>query len=95
MSLMQAAGVPAGVVQSSEDLHSDPQLAHRQHTWMLDHPEIGIHAHDAPPFRLSGTPAEPGRSAPLLGEHTEYVCHQLLGMSDDEFVELLTAGVLE
>lgn len=31
----------------------------------------------------------------IQGEHTEYVCTKILGMSDEEFVELLKAGVLE
>ncbi len=95
MALMQKAGVPAGVVQSSEDLRNDPQLMHREHLWILNHPEVGVHATTAPPFRFSKTPAKPGRPAPLLGEHNEYVCHKLLGMSDEEFVELLDAKVLE
>ncbi|MDO8473870.1 MAG: CoA transferase [Dehalococcoidia bacterium] len=95
MTLMQASGVPAGVAQSTEDLHNDVHLKHRHYLRMLDHPEIGIHAHDAPPFQLSQTPANLDRPAPLLGEHNEYVCHELLGMPDEEFVELLAAGVLE
>jgi hypothetical protein len=30
-----------------------------------------------------------------LGEHTEYVCTQILGMSDREFLELYQTGVFE
>jgi crotonobetainyl-CoA:carnitine CoA-transferase CaiB-like acyl-CoA transferase len=33
--------------------------------------------------------------APCLGEHTEYVCTRILGMSDEEFVDLFTEGVFE
>ncbi len=94
MRLMQAEGVPAGVVQTAEDLQNDPQLEHRGHQWTLDHPEIGIHTSDAPPFLLSRTPARPERPAPCLGEHNELICRRLLGMSDDEFAGLLTARVL-
>lgn len=95
MMLMQAAGVAAGVVQSPEDLHNDVHLKSRRYLRMLDHPEIGVHAHDSPPFQLSQTPANLDRSAPLLGEHNEYVCHDLLGIPDEEFVDLLATGVLE
>jgi len=33
--------------------------------------------------------------APCLGEHTEYVCTEILGMSNDEFLELYNTGVFE
>jgi crotonobetainyl-CoA:carnitine CoA-transferase CaiB-like acyl-CoA transferase len=93
--LLQAVGVPAGVVQTSEDLHADPQLAHRRHYTVLDHPETGPATYDGPAYRLSRTPAQLTMPAPCLGEHNQYVCSQLLGMSDEEFVELLAEGVFE
>ena len=92
---LQASGVSAGVVQSGKDLIEDPQLKHRHHFWYLNHPEMGICAYDGPPFKLSETPAELRMPAPCLGEHTEHVCTQILGMSDEEFVELLAEGVFE
>jgi benzylsuccinate CoA-transferase BbsF subunit len=73
----------------------DPQLGHRHHFWYLNHPEMGPCAYDGPPFKLSETPAELRMPAPCLGEHTEYVCTKILGMSDEEFVELLADGVFE
>jgi len=95
MNKIQAAGVAAGVVQSGKDLIEDPQLKHRHHFWYLNHPEMGLCAYDGPPFKLSETPAELRMPAPCLGEHTEYVCTQILGMSDQEFIGLLTEGVFE
>ena len=92
---LQASGVSAGVVQSGKDLIEDLQLKHRHHFWYLNHPEMGICAYDGPPFKLLETPAELRMPAPCLGEHTEYVCTQILGMSDEEFVELLAEGVFE
>jgi benzylsuccinate CoA-transferase BbsF subunit len=95
MGRMQAAGIAAGVVQSGKDLVEDPQLKHRHHFWYLNHPEMGPCAYDGPPFKLSETPAELRMPAPCLGEHTEYVCTQILGMPDEEFIELLAEGVFE
>jgi len=94
MLQMQEAGVSASVVANSEDLHHDPQLKHRGHFWVLDHPEIGPHSYDSPSFRLSKTPIQLRMPTPCLGEHTEYVCTKILGMSDEEFVELLQTGVV-
>jgi crotonobetainyl-CoA:carnitine CoA-transferase CaiB-like acyl-CoA transferase len=46
------------------------------------------------PAKLSKTPYEIKR-APMLGEHNEYVFTQILGMSDEEFVQLMSDGVFE
>ncbi|MXX81129.1 MAG: CoA transferase [Chloroflexi bacterium] len=95
MERLQNAGVPAGVVQTPEDLRNDPQLAHRGHFWMLDHPTMGHRAYDAPSFRLSETPAELTKAAPLLGEDNEYVYKDIVGMSDEEYVEHLVSGAFD
>lgn len=95
MTRLQAAGVPAGVVQTSEDLRNDPQISHRGHFHMLQHPSMGERAYDGPSFRLSETPGRLAKSAPLLGEDNEYVWKQIAGMSDEEYVEHLVSGVFE
>lgn len=95
-SLLQAAGVPAGVVQNGQDLLDyDSQLQHRRHFRILDHPETGQHVTEVAPYRLSRSPGEPKWAAPCLGEHNNYVCTQILGMSDAEFIELVAEGILE
>jgi benzylsuccinate CoA-transferase BbsF subunit len=95
MDLMQKAGVAAGVVKTAERLHSDPQFKHRNHFWTFDHPVIGPHTVDALPIRLSKTPAKPTIGAPCQGEHNEFVCSKILGISDDEFVALIQSGAFD
>ncbi len=95
MTVMQAAGIAAGVVSNAEDVYQDPQLREREALWLLNHQEMGAVTHLGQPFNLSKTPAEPGMPAPCLGEHTEYICKELLNMSGEEFDELLVAGVFE
>ena len=92
---LQSFGVPAGVVQSPEDMHADPQLNHRGHYWTLNHPVMGMRTYDGPSFRLSKTPGALSKAAPCLGEDNEYVYKKIVGMSDDEFVELLSDGAFE
>jgi len=95
MSLLQAAGVAAGVVETSQDqLEDDLQLKHRHSFWELDHPEIGKHRIGGSSFVLSKAPGEV-RRAPLLGEHNERALKEILGMSDEEIAELVIAGVIE
>jgi benzylsuccinate CoA-transferase BbsF subunit len=84
------------VVQTAKDLiEEDAQLAHRKHWIALEHKEMGETLYNAPPIRLSRTPANLSRPAPLLGEHTEEVCLDVLGMMRPQFDELRAAGVFE
>jgi len=94
MAQLQAAGVPAGVVQNARDMLEDAHLAARGYYVYLDHPEAGRTAYDGPPFRLSRTPGVLRSPAPLLGEHNEIVCKQILGMTDDEIAEALVEQAL-
>jgi benzylsuccinate CoA-transferase BbsF subunit len=95
MHMMQAAGVQAGVVENAQDLlERDPQLKGSGFIVPMEHSVLGVFDHVRPPFELLRTRARV-RTAPCLGEHTEYVCTQLLGMTDEEFVSLFQDGVLE
>jgi benzylsuccinate CoA-transferase BbsF subunit len=95
MSLLQKAGVPAGTVSNTADVFNDPQLAGRNIFWLMRHAEMGDFTHLGQSFQLSETPARPYSPAPLLGEHTEQVCTEMLGMTDEEFVHLVQEGVFE
>ena len=95
MTSMQAAGISAGVVATCEDLlEHDPQLRHRHFYTAVNHPEIGEYRAQRAAFLLSECQYEV-RTAPLLGEHNEYICREIIGLSDDEIAELVIEGVLE
>jgi len=94
MKKLQSIGVPAGVVQSAENLFADPQLKHRDHFPKLDHPVMGKTTHPSWPAKFSASPAQL-KPAPALGQDNEYVCIKILGLSDHEFIELVNSGVLE
>lgn len=95
MTMMQKEGVAAGIVQTVQDLYDDPQLKHRGHSWVVNHREIGSFSCFGQASKLSKTPAQGLTAAPCLGQDTEYVCREILKLSDEEFVELLTDGVFE
>ncbi|MBN1176080.1 MAG: CoA transferase [Dehalococcoidales bacterium] len=95
MARLQAAGVPAGVVENTEEVFNDPQLNKRNMYWPMEHSEMGMFTHLGQSFRLSKTPSKAYSPSPLLGEHTEYVCTKILGMSDEEFIDLMQKGVFE
>ena len=94
MTMLQEQGVPAGAVETAEDLFNDPQLKHRQQFRVLDHPVIGPYSCQAPAYKLSETPCEIDRPAPCLGEHNETVYKEILGFSDDEIADMLVEGLI-
>jgi crotonobetainyl-CoA:carnitine CoA-transferase CaiB-like acyl-CoA transferase len=95
MDMMQRAGIASGVVRTAEGMHRDAQFKHRNHFWIFDHPVIGPHTVDALPIRRSKTPAKAALRAPCLGEHNEFVCSELLGLSNDDYVTLKQAGAFD
>jgi crotonobetainyl-CoA:carnitine CoA-transferase CaiB-like acyl-CoA transferase len=87
------AGVAAGVVRTPEGLFSDPQLSFRGHFVFMEQAEMGRYASDGNCFTMSeATPVY--RPSPLLGEHTEYVCRNILGLSQEEYELLKADGAL-
>ncbi|MFC1534722.1 CaiB/BaiF CoA transferase family protein [Thermodesulfobacteriota bacterium] len=93
MYLLQKRGVPAGIVESPKDAYEDQQTNHRNYYWHLEHPEMGTYPHVGQTAILSKSPAKGERPSPCLGEHTEWVCRELLKMTDEEFIELVNEGV--
>ena len=95
MNMMQEAGVPAGVVQTMADIvDNDPQLREREFLLPTDNPHLGVFGHPTPAYKLTKNKARVSR-APSLGEHTEQICINILGLSDEEFVELMADDVFE
>lgn len=91
---LQQAGINAAVVKTCADLYHDPQLTHRKHFITVRHPEVGEYDYFSPGFRLQKTPLK-AEHAPCIGEHNEYICTQILGLSDQEFIIYLSSGALE
>jgi crotonobetainyl-CoA:carnitine CoA-transferase CaiB-like acyl-CoA transferase len=93
--VLQSRGVPAGVVQNSQDiLDKDEHMLAREYYQYLEHPETGRSAYDGPGARLSLTPGGHRAPAPLLGEHTFEVCERILGLDAEQIGELVAEGVL-
>lgn len=94
MHELQGRGVPAGYVAKPQDLFDDPQLTHRQAFIPQEHAALGRHRVHAFAFHLPESPLRPRRPSPCLGEHTEKVLTELLGMSAEEVQRLRAAGAL-
>ena len=88
LEMLEGEGVPCGPIQDVSEVLSDPQVLSREMLVEIPHPAIG-------PLRLTGVPVKLSRSPgsirhhpPLLGEHTEEVLKELLGVSDAELAAL-------
>lgn len=92
---LQAARVAAYPVLSVEDLFEhDAQLRSREHYIWVDHTEIGRAPVDAAGFRFQSLSSRPCRPAPRLGEHSDYVLQDVLGLGEDEVNELMLEGIV-
>lgn len=92
--LLQRHGVAAVPSYDAEQLFGSPHLRERNSIAEVDHPVLGRRMAIAPPFVLSETPAEIYRSAPLLGEHNDYVLQDVLGLSAETISELMDRQVV-
>lgn len=94
MAKMQAQRVPLTAVNSPSAVPQDPHLQARGYFVEVEHPAAGTLPYTREPFRMLGAPAEPVRRAPLLGEHTEPVLRQRLGLSEADLASLRQHGVI-
>lgn len=92
---LQAAGIPAAVVQDAEDMcEHDQHLKQRRYYQYLDHPETGISLYDGPIVKLHNTPGSLIAPAPLFGEHTYAVATEILNYTPEDVAHLTATGVL-
>jgi len=74
--LLDAAGVPAGRINTIDQVLEEEQLVHRQMVRELKHSRAGTVANIVSPMRFRESPLEFDRAAPLLGEHNDEVRRQ-------------------
>jgi crotonobetainyl-CoA:carnitine CoA-transferase CaiB-like acyl-CoA transferase len=92
--MCQAARVPAAPCYNSEEILNSEQLTVRNYFVEVDHPVIGKAKYPGAPYRLSLTPWQIKRPAPLLGEHNEEILCNRLGYSKDDLVRMRQTGVI-
>ncbi|HEY3940346.1 MAG TPA: formyl-CoA transferase [Bryobacteraceae bacterium] len=91
MAVMNELDVPCGPIMSTEDLANDEHVRGRDMYVELDHPQRGAWYNVGMPIKLSASPAKVKRS-PTLGEHTDEILKEVLGLSDAEIDAKKQAG---
>lgn len=90
---LDKAEVPCGAVNNYSMLFADPHTSARGTAVHADHPLSSRLSLIASPMKLSKTPAQ-YRRPPMLGEHTDEVLREILGIEDSELTRLRQEGVL-
>lgn len=91
LARLDQAGVPCGPILDYAEAFAHPQAAAREMSVSVDHPILGPMQAIGTPLKLSATPLDPHRRAPMLGEHTDEVL-AAAGFSQDEIEQLRAAG---
>ena len=93
MEILNPLNVPCGPVLSMQELAEEPSLRASGTVVEVDHPERGPYLTVGNPIKLSASPADVRRS-PLLGEHTDEVLRDVLGMDAQEVDAARREGAL-
>jgi crotonobetainyl-CoA:carnitine CoA-transferase CaiB-like acyl-CoA transferase len=91
LQVFEAHEIPCGPINNYAEVAHDRQVVAREMVLETEHPSLGRIRTLGSPLKMSATPADPRRRAPLLGEHTIEVVRQA-GYSDDEIERLRAAG---
>ena len=91
---LQQVGIPAYPALDGRDMLANPQVSARGFFVELEHPEVGKRRHLGVPWQMSRTPSVVRRPAPCLGQDTDYVLKDIIGLSQREIVALREQEVL-
>lgn len=92
---IHAAKVPVGVINDIGRALAEPQVLARNMLVNIPHAKNPDFTMVGSPVKLSDTPVEYNRPAPMLGEHTEHVLKSLLGLSAEALDILKDKGVID
>jgi crotonobetainyl-CoA:carnitine CoA-transferase CaiB-like acyl-CoA transferase len=88
--------VPCGPVNTIKEVFDDPQIQHREMEISLPHPLSGKGNVSliGSPVKMSATPVSYRHAPPTLGQHTNEILAEMLGMDEEECRQLAQKGVV-
>lgn len=93
MEICNPLNIPVGPILSMKEIAEDMSLRETGTVVEVDHPERGPYLTVGCPIKLSDNPVDVERS-PLLGEHTDEILAEVLGMNDEEIAAAKDAGAV-
>jgi len=94
LARMEEAGVPAGPVNDAAAIAADPHFRARGAVVEVADPEIGTVTMQGVFPKLSETPGRIAWTGPTLGQHTEEILRERLGLAPQRLAELRASGVV-
>ncbi len=95
LSLLEKAGVPSAPVNTVKDVMADRQLAARNMFVTVEDERAGTVTIPGNPIKMDSVPESPTRpSAPSIGEHTDRVLRDLLGLDEAAIASLRAQGTV-
>lgn len=91
---LSAMGIACGPVNKIDQVAADPQVKHRNMVVDIYHPKLGAVRTVNSPIKMLRTPVEARGPAPDLGEHTDVVLREKLGLEEDAIRLLRKHGVV-
>jgi crotonobetainyl-CoA:carnitine CoA-transferase CaiB-like acyl-CoA transferase len=91
---LTAEGVPCGAVRDVAEVLEDPQIAARSMVEAAEHATLGSVRVLGVPVKLSDTPGSVRTAPPTLGQHTDQILRNDLGLTDAEIASLRSAQVI-
>jgi len=93
MDILNARDIPCGPILSMKEIANEPTLRNTGTVVEVDHPTRGKYLTVGMPVKLSDSEAKV-QSSPLLGEHTEEILLDVLGLSKEEVNAAWNSGAL-
>jgi crotonobetainyl-CoA:carnitine CoA-transferase CaiB-like acyl-CoA transferase len=94
LSAFEAVGIPCGRVRTVAEALDNPQVTARGLLLDVDHPAIGSGRYVGSPIHLDDAGRGSTRPPPLLGQHTDEVLRERLGLEADQIDVLRRDGVV-
>ena len=94
LAILEANDIPCGPINDYAQVLTDPQVVARNMVVEVEHPTLGSLKTLGSPIKLSATPPDVGRRAPLLGEHTDEILAEA-GFGKDDVAALRRSGAVQ
>lgn len=94
IAALDEAGIPCGPINTIDRVMNNVQVQARDMIVETNHPVAGKVKMAGVPIKMSETPGSVETAAPMLGQHTEEILSEMLGLSADQVAELKKQNVL-
>jgi formyl-CoA transferase len=88
------AGIPCAPINCIDQVFADPQALYRDMLVEIPHPTIGNLQMAGSPLKLGRTPIQFSQAPPTLGQHSDEILTNLLGLGGAEIRDLRSAGII-